>query len=622
MTGFKRTITQSQPVGQVIQQIREIAFRDPDRFIQKQLKVADKLAGTVPFRYNWSQLQIARKIKEMEAAGKPLRLYILKSRQVGSSTMIACRYFVKTWAKDNVQALVLAQLEERSAELLERVKFFYSSLPAPLKLQLSKDSQYGLQYADTLGKITIASARNLAIARGATKQLLLLSEFAHYKNPRDLLKEFQKPILYAPGTEIIIETTGMGFGSQAHEFWQETRQGRTPYEGIFLPWQDDPGCSYEFSSDKDRDWRLKEAFEYEPRLKDRMQYHKLTPGNIYYAYLVLKNYCDGDYQDFLREYPCDEHEPWLSNNESFFGTENVNKLRDHTTQFPYQYRVFAPHFPLDETLGDQTSFDVLERADKVDENGSRPFFKIWKLPTPKGEYIVSGDAAEGIEDGNFSSSFVIDANTFEMMAEFHGRIRPDQFAYVMGFLGNVYNVALCAPEINPPGNVTFMELNRFYNNIYRFKSPYMDKVNGKNERQWLAWQTNHITRPMMLQLAKRLVEDLAHDRIRLPGIIKSRELVNELGTFAPDERTGKPQAINGAQDDRVMAWAIACIVASQETYGTERDILSLYKTNEENPPAPVMDLSQMQVDPMDVVKNFEQRLRTHGPKLQKDYFNG
>ena len=620
MTGFKRTTSKPVILTPDIQAVRKYAAKHPDKFIQSQLQVVSKQAGVVPFKYSWTQNRIAQIIAEEEAAGRPLRLYILKSRQIGTSTFFAYRFFTKVWAQDNIEALILAQFEERSEELVSRLKFAYASMPDGLKLPLSLDSRSGMQFADTRGKLTIASARNIGIARGGTKQLLLLTEFAMYKEQKEVLVEFSEPIVYSPGTEIIIETTGQGYGSEAHHLWEESRAKHTVLRAEFLRWQDDPDCTFHFTSDKDRDNRLAEAFDYEPRLKDRMRHYGLTAGNVYYAYQILKNVLYGDYQKFIIDHPCDEHEPWTSNQLSFFGTENCNKLRVGTSEFAFQYRVFHEGTPLDEELADLDCWDSLALVDKIDENGNRPFFKVWTYPKRGHEYVVSSDSSDGLEAGDFSSCFVIDMNTFEMMAEFHGKVRPDELGYIVAFLGNTYMQALAAPEINPPGNVTFMTLQGCYSNIYRYKHPYMDNIlTSKNATRHLAWQTNSTSRPTMLALGKRLVEDLANERLRLPGIIKSRELVNEMSVFC-DPGTGKPEAIHGACDDRVMAWAIAVEVARQEIHGTDKDILALYKMqkDEKDNPLPTMDVAKSQRDPAEVIASMREMWATVGPKLWID----
>ena len=269
MPGINRTATNPHSLRPQLQSIRKDAFLRPNHFIQSQLRVPDKLANPLPFRYTYSQMLVAQKIQEIEKQRKPVRLYILKSRQVGMSTFIAARIFTKIWAKNNLEALIMAHLEIRAKELIGRCKFFYGSLKDAFKLKLSQDSKAALQFADTRGVLNIVSAKNWEAVVGGTKQYLQMSEFSRYPKAMTILQGVEHPIVYAPGTEIYLETTGHGHGSQAHEFWKACKAGYENYEPQFLAWQNDPQCTYPFSSDRDRDYRLAEAYEYEPRLIDR-----------------------------------------------------------------------------------------------------------------------------------------------------------------------------------------------------------------------------------------------------------------------------------------------------------------------------------------------------------------
>ncbi len=172
MPGISRTATNGRVITPTLQQIRKYASTHVDQFIQdpRLMKVKNKSGVVLPFKYTYSQDLIARVIAEERDKGIPVRLYILKSRQVGSSTMFLARYFALTWALNEVEGLVVAQLELRAQELLERCKFFYQHLPDVLKLELSADNKNGLMYADTRGKLTILSAKNFEAATGGTKQ--------------------------------------------------------------------------------------------------------------------------------------------------------------------------------------------------------------------------------------------------------------------------------------------------------------------------------------------------------------------------------------------------------------------------------------------------------------------
>lgn len=616
MTGFKRSITSPAKLTPQVQRVRSIAREDPNAFAQSQLKVATKTGGLVDYQDNWTQQQMQKVIDEEVKARKPLRIYFLKSRRVGSSLKILYRFFVKTWAQDNLEALVLSQEEERSEELLERIKLCYALLAPHLRLNLNKDSKSGIQYADTRSKVTVASARNLTPARGGTKQLLLFTEFAMIKKCMETLIEFHSPISLEYGTEVFLETTGRGYQSEAHQFWEDSKKGRTAFRAHFLDWRQDPTQTHVFKTDKERDLLLGAAFEYEPRLKDRMRHCGLTAGQTYHSYKIFKDIYNGDFGKYLEDYPADDTEPWLSHSHSYFGVEQVNRLRQNVKELPHMCYYIPESMAINQEFAEMTDFTDLQVVSKVEPNGSRPYFKVFANARENQEYVVSGDSSDGVPGGDFSSSFVVDQNTLEMMAEFHGHLRPDEHGYVMGFLCNVYNWALAVPELNPPGNVTFNTLCNFYNNMYRWKNPLMDNVSGNNQSRKLGWYTNAVSRPMMLEFGKRIAQDIANDRLRLKGIIRSPELVEEFGTFAPNEQ-GRAEAINNAYDDRVVAWCIAVYVANQETHGTENNILTLYERDDLDPLPREIDIDGMRMDPRDVIRELAQRFLSPGYKGPK-----
>ncbi len=432
----------------------------------------------------------------------------------------------------------------------------------------------------------------------------------------DVLEELEQFVDRSPLTEIVLEGTGKGRGTEAHEFWNKCKAGTGDYRTLFLRWQDDPECAWRFNSDKERDYKLAECLEREPRLKDWMRHHKLSAGNIVYAADILYHRCKGNWDKFLVSHPADDVECWRAQGESFFGSDNINQI--DVEKYTSEYRVWG----VNNLLGQEfQSLEELERVEKIEENGNRPFIKIWERPQSNRTYLIAGDAAQGVEDGNFSSVFVIDQASMETMAEFHGRLRPDEFAYVLASLGNIYNGAMIAQEWNSPGNVTVNELSRqiFYPNLYVYRR--LDDVRMRPTR-YLGWQTNSQTRPIMLALAKRIVEELAQGRVSNSGIIKSRELLNEMATFLMPEDEVHPEAAPGCQDDRVMAWAIAITVAAQETYGSSLDIMSIYKTSSDERGVNTVDPGTMKIDPKDAIARLQSQIYKERqlPEVQEQPF--
>ena len=60
---------------------------DPKRYIESFLKIKTKEGKIVPFKLNESQEKLYRAIMEQVEAGKPVRIIILKARQMGFSTL-------------------------------------------------------------------------------------------------------------------------------------------------------------------------------------------------------------------------------------------------------------------------------------------------------------------------------------------------------------------------------------------------------------------------------------------------------------------------------------------------------------------------------------------------------
>lgn len=570
MPGHNRTMSNPKELDDWLQKVRAAAYKHPDNFVQTQLKVADKVSNVFQFKYNWPQQQMAQSILLQENQGLPVRQFYLKSRQVGTTTMVAARNFTRCWARDNTEAVFVAHYEDRAAEILERVKFFYASMHPKLRLALSRDSKFGIQFADTRSKMTIISSKNIDQAKGGTKQHGHLTEFVYYKRPMHILEEVSQPITRAGGTSIIIETTGFGYDSEAHRFWRSCRAGKEIFQALFLPWQDDPTTIWgENLSQKELDYYLGMAFEYEPRLLDRMKQHKLPAQKVLYSFWQLRDQLYGNWEKYLQEYPCDEDEAWRTSDGSWFGTEVVAVLMRMVKEYEQANFYTFEDFPLSQMF---EKFEDLNEVPAVEELEWRrkPFLKVWRKPRANRFYIVVSDSAGGEQDGNFSSTFVIDGHTLEMMCEFNGRIRPDEHAYLAASLGNIYNGALAAPEVNNHGLAMLQQMKTIYHNFYRWQT--MDDHKPKKTNK-IGWYTNGWSRPLMLGVFKQIVQDIAQGRLENSGIIRSKGLVKEMVTFV-EKDTGKPEAMDDTcSDDRILAISIAYEVALQETSGGAHDIL-------------------------------------------------
>ena len=65
------------------------AEHDPIWLVENEkLSIKTKPGELIPFKLNSIQKKIIAKIRELQAEGKPIRIWILKARQMGCSTLI------------------------------------------------------------------------------------------------------------------------------------------------------------------------------------------------------------------------------------------------------------------------------------------------------------------------------------------------------------------------------------------------------------------------------------------------------------------------------------------------------------------------------------------------------
>ena len=174
---------------------------------------------------------------------------------------------------------------------------------------------------------------------------------------------------------------------------------------------------------------------------------------------------------------------------------------------------------------------------------------VWKYSLAEHKYVVSADVSRG-DAADYSTFHVLDVNSGEQVAEYKGKIPPDQFAVLLAEAGKRYNNALVCPENNTYGYAVIMKLVELgYTNLY-YKNK-KDKLSalytGNNQISKIGFSTNAQSRG---QILTKLEEVLRNNSVAF----YSSRLVDELKTFV--WKGQKAQAQKGKNDDLVMAAAI------------------------------------------------------------------
>ena len=87
----------------------------------------------VKLHQNNVQKKLDGTIEKLRAEEKPIRIIILKSRQMGISTDIEGRMIYETTQKKNRNGLVVAHRDDSTAAIFAKTKYYYDNLESDIK---------------------------------------------------------------------------------------------------------------------------------------------------------------------------------------------------------------------------------------------------------------------------------------------------------------------------------------------------------------------------------------------------------------------------------------------------------------------------------------------------------
>ena len=199
---------------------------------------------------------------------------------------------------------------------------------------------------------------------------------------------------------------------------------------------------------------------------------------------------------------------------------------------------------------DDLKFLQLSIRPPVDRAGQSMSVWIWKYPLSDHKYVLSADIARG-DSKDYSAFHIIDVDEGEVVAEYKGKIPPDDFGVLINEFGLRYNKALVCPENNSYGYATIVKLRDLdYPALYykRKTGAFMGGYIPPGDTHTAGFTTSGKTRNMILT---KLEEVIRNKQIK----IYSSRLYQELKTFI--WKGNKAQAMRGNyNDDLVMSLAI------------------------------------------------------------------
>ena len=504
-------------------------------YIENCLKIKTKSGTVVPFRLNDAQRKLYAVAKRQQDDGKPVRLIILKARQLGFSTLTEGLIFHACATRKNVNALIVAHREDATANLFRMSKLFYDELPAPVKPMLRASNAQELVFENPSklrserearpglrSRIRCATAGGRGIGRSDTLQCVHLSEYAFWPDGADGKASTLAGILQAvpslPGTMVVIESTANGF-EDFKERWDAAVAGENDFEPVFFAWFENPEYSMP----------VVPGTEWTPEERDLKAAYQLTDEQLQWRRWCIANNCGGSLDMFRQEYPASPGEAFLHSGTGVFDNEQI-VLRLERLPGPAGRGEFAD--------GEWTE----------SETGA---ITLYELPEEGVPYVLGGDTAG--EGSDYFTAIVIDNVTGRIVAKLRQKYSEPEYVRQIYALGRFYNDALVAIETNfstyPVMKLQEME----YPNQY---SREREDTYTRQMKKSYGFRTDRQSRP-------RAIANLVEVFSLHPEWFTDRELLEEMLTFCYNE-DHRPEALAGKHDDLVMGAAITYAVRHQQ----------------------------------------------------------
>lgn len=520
-------------------------------YIAHFLRIRDKDGKIIPFRLNKPQQRLYDTIRGAWKQGKPVRIIILKARQMGFSTLTEAIIFWMAATAFHTECMIVAHTDEAAKKLFQMSKRFYDYLPDRMKpmqkasnaqeLVFDRPTRYKGNSPGLGSHIRVATAGGSGIGRGSTLRAAHLSEFAWWPGDKlDTLIGLMQAVPDRPGTLVVIESTANGYDEFKKQWDRAVRNQAMGIDGfipIFFAW-------YEMDEYRRE---VPPGFTRTPEEEELAATFGLDDEQLAWRRWCIEENCGGDINKFHQEYPATPDEAFLSTGQCVFDKNALVLRRKQVEDVKWERGIFR--------IQKDDARQIVAYEWEKDPKGP---IRIRLHPEKGVPYVLGGDTAGTGSD--YFASHVLDNRTGEQVAVVHHQFGERMYAEQMYCLGKYYNDALIGIETNYS---TFPQLcleDLGYTNFYVRQR--LDKFTKKMVDEY-GFQTNTKTRPLAIDGLKDVVKGALET-------IYDYDTLGEMLTFVYDENW-RPQAEENEHDDLVMSLAIAHFIRPQQAYQAEKE---------------------------------------------------
>ena len=523
----------------------------------------ESTSSVIPFILNRAQRKLLLKLETQRINNRPIRVIVLKARQLGFSTLIQIYMaWIQLRHKQSWNSLIAAHIKQSSSNIRGMFSTLIRNYPIETMDYAPFENSTNVKIIKNRNnKVTIGSMQVPDSIRGGDDSMAHLSELAFWKKtdgkkPEDLIQSIVGTIPNLPLTLLALESTAKGVGNYFHETWLQAKK-KGHLEPCFMAWFEMPDYIIEFDNEEEKKTLVAQMSEYEEYL---WKIGATLEGIKWYRMkLAMFN---GDTARMASEYPSDDQEAFQSSGQRYFPFSVIQNARRFNIEPQFVGDVFA-----DDVKGPSSLKNM-----KIEPytNGN---LSVWNLPdTEPGKkwenrYLVTvdiGGRSKGADDSVikvFDRIWLAEGGMLEPAAVWAGKIDFDHLAWKAVQLCKLYDDAFMVPEVNKmrenqgdfdEGDQFYTlvdEIIDYYDNIFCRTSPEqvrqgMPKIYG--------FHMNKQTKPMILSALNAAYRDNTYAEFDVRACDQADSFENK--------GNGSTGAVDGAHDDHVIvsglgAWA-------------------------------------------------------------------
>lgn len=547
-------VLEDSEISFIASEIKRV-LSNPRYFLENYFFIRTKHAILRPLWPFWDSQEMFLSVFDRQFSQcRPIRLIVLKSRQLGLTTISVGLMCWLSMLHPMVYALSMSDEDVRVDVNFGMARTAHENLPWWLQPEIRYDVRPQILGFDRargtkvkgsgLKSLLYFESANQPSGAAYSKSLFgaHLAEVARYRNSHSITEGIFGSLVSYPGSIGIMESTARGRKGTWHRLCRASQQKKLAWEFVFIEWFREPGYTMQ----------VPESFELtgdevgiRKKVAEQLHYD-LTDGQFAWRRDMMSQFeaTDGDSEKFHQEFPMTPSEAFISSGLCAFSKKRLNQMLEIFCQIP-KWR---------------GSIRLSEKNNKTpmmskSEDGS---FQIWDGPAKGAQYYIGADPGMGIPGADPSCAQVYlipeDINKpLRQVARWHGYASPNQFARILAAIGYFYHTAEIAAEANTIQTVCsdlvkVLDYPRWYRDMRedRIRNAYLNYIGW-----WTTWKNkNSLIGRFRCALDEWTV------------VIRCEEDVDEMLDFAETEE-GSQSFAGSEHDDSVMAHMITYYCATQ-----------------------------------------------------------